>query len=383
MSNQFDVSATTQPPAIQELNPIFRDYIAATGAPCIWLDPNKPEDELPLYLRILESFDSNAAYMGWFPNGDEMPGITQTAQNSLFVAAADFFFSGILMSGLRNLFSISSNSTGVRRPTSEVSIKNNKIYLSMTWGEGDNISYDQHRLRLLWEDPKRGDVPVGWTISPLLRDIASNMLNYYQSTATKNDLLVTGPSGVGYTYPVNWPSDDFQVFPERTGEYTQVTGLQSHVWVYNRINSTTIQISDQIARGYQQAMPGLLGISADPAPGAVNPNAINITADGLPIAGLLRISGVQSGLDALNKVSVSYFNGSTNGTIGPFSNATTNSTGRAPLFVACSLEAFATTPGNASALASQLDSDEFVILRYVFVGGDFARYPLTLRSQAR
>lgn len=68
MANQFDVAATTTLPAVKVLNAVFRDYIVAIAAPCIWLDPNNP-DELPLLNRILERFDANSAYLGWFPNG--------------------------------------------------------------------------------------------------------------------------------------------------------------------------------------------------------------------------------------------------------------------------------------------------------------------------
>ena len=69
MAGQFDVAATTAVPAVKVVNAVFRDYITATAAPCIWLDPNNP-DELPLLNRILEMFDANSAYMGWFPNGE-------------------------------------------------------------------------------------------------------------------------------------------------------------------------------------------------------------------------------------------------------------------------------------------------------------------------
>ena len=39
----------------------------------------------------------------------------------------------------------------------------------------------------------RGQVPLNWSISVLLLDIAPAMLSYYQRTQTENDLLQAGP----------------------------------------------------------------------------------------------------------------------------------------------------------------------------------------------
>jgi hypothetical protein len=89
------------------------------------------------------------------------------------------------------------------RPRPAATLRN-RVYLTLTFGEGDNIQYCQRRMRDLWDDPERGDVPVNWTVSPLLADIGPALLAYYRRTATANDLLISGPSGAGYTYPGSW-----------------------------------------------------------------------------------------------------------------------------------------------------------------------------------
>ena len=94
----------------------------------------------------------------------------------------------------------SGRSGGSRKPK-------NKVYLTLTFGEGDNIQYCQRRLRDIWDDPKRGEVPTNWTISPLLAETGPGLYSYFQRTATANDLLVCGPSGGGYTYPASWQAD--------------------------------------------------------------------------------------------------------------------------------------------------------------------------------
>ncbi len=97
----------------------------------------------------------------------------------------------------------------------------NKIYVTYTFGEGDNFQYNQHRMRILWDDPSRGEVPINWTSSPLLYDGAPAILGYYQRTASDNDLLVTGPSGVGYFYPDPWPDDHFSEYLKQTFPYLE------------------------------------------------------------------------------------------------------------------------------------------------------------------
>lgn len=75
-------------------------------------------------------------------------------------------------------------------------------------------------MRDIWGDPKRGAVPVNWTVSPVLADIGPGLLAYYQETATGNDLLIAGPSGAGYTYAGSWPEKALDAYTELTGQGT-------------------------------------------------------------------------------------------------------------------------------------------------------------------
>lgn len=75
-------------------------------------------------------------------------------------------------------------------------------------------------MRDIWGDPKRGAVPVNWTVSPVLADIGPALLAYYQETATGNDLLIAGPSGAGYTYAGSWPEKALDAYTELTGQGT-------------------------------------------------------------------------------------------------------------------------------------------------------------------
>ena len=108
----------------------------------------------------------------------------------------------------------------------------NKVYVTLTFGEGDNIQYCQRRMRDIWDDPKRGEALANWTISPLLAEIGPGLFSYFQRTATANDLLVCGPSGAGYTYPGSWPADQLTPYLELSGAFMRRTGMDL-VYAYN------------------------------------------------------------------------------------------------------------------------------------------------------
>src|SRR5579875_507404 len=259
-----------------------------------------------------------------------MPAVALCAQYSSPVVAADVFYNGSAFSGIR---------APIRpyQPPAKTPQLAKKIYLSLILVEGDNIQYDQHRMRQMWDDPARGQVPLGWSISVLLMDIAPAMLSYYQQTQTANDLLVAGPSGAGYTYPVMWPSGTLPGFMKRSGQYMQQTGM--HVlFAYNRDGSTDVPLSSNIVQLYKQNVPGLEGILYN-----YESSSQASFIDGLPVATLLGVNDTQSGITELAAVASAW-------------------DGTAPLCIAAGLESWNMMPADAVTLADSLGS-EFELVR--------------------
>ncbi len=329
MWNQYLVTATSTQPSYQVANALFRDYIVATSAAVVWLDPNVTE-EASLLAQILSSMQPNLPYLGWFPHGDEMTGVTLCAQNSTAVVAADFFYNASVFSGVRAPVKCD-------QPAAPVPTLSKKIYVSLTMVEGDNIQYDQHRLRQIWDDAERGQVPLGWSISVLLLDIAPSMLAYFQRTQTANDLLVAGPSGAGYTYPVMWPATTLPSYMKRSGYYMERTGMLS-LFAYNRDNSTDVALSPQLVDLYKSNVPNLQGIVYN-----YESSSAASMIDGVPVATLLGVNDLQSGISSLNNIAQSW-------------------DGTAPLFVAVGLESWNITPTDAKTLVNSLGS-EFEVIR--------------------
>jgi hypothetical protein len=343
MWNEFLVTGTNTAPSIQVANPNFRDYIVATTAPVFWLDPEVAE-EAALFTEVLKTVQPSTPYLGWFPQGHEMTGVTLCGQNATVVVAADFFYNGSAFSGVRA--PVKHTQPEALKPPLQ-----KKIYLSLTMVEGDNIQYNQHRMRQIWDDAGRGMVPLGWSISVLLLDIAPGMLNYFQQTQTANDLLVAGPSGAGYTYPAVWPQADLQGFTKRSGAYMQRTGMNV-LFAYNRNGNTDLAFAASIVDQYKRNIPELEGIVYN-----YESSSQVSFIDGVPLVTLLGVNDAPSGIVELASISSSW-------------------SGASPLFVAAGLESWNMTPTDAKTLVDSLGSEFEVVRGDVF-------FQLLRESQAK
>jgi hypothetical protein len=70
--------------------------------------------------------------------------------------------------------------------------------------DGDNVQWLLDGMATdakWWGSPDRGAVPLGWTLSPSVVDLAPVVAKHFYDSATPADHLVAGVSGVGYFYP--------------------------------------------------------------------------------------------------------------------------------------------------------------------------------------
>ncbi len=210
----------------------LRSFLVATRTFVYWLDSHKYWPELHCSLLsernvmqgIIRSFPPGAAHLGWFI--DEGSGVSLTSLAAMPVVASDYFNNLEVWAAVQPQVLAAP----IRRPA--LPPIENKVYLSFTISDGDNLQYMQHRMLRLWNDSVRGSLPIGWTFSPLLLQAAPAMASYYTRTASAQDELIAGPSGAGYMFPSRWPATHLLSFLQQTGQSMQA------------LNMTTLEVLD-------------------------------------------------------------------------------------------------------------------------------------------
>ncbi|GGD81572.1 GxGYxYP domain-containing protein [Paenibacillus nasutitermitis] len=326
MWNQFKVYAGSEaPPSSQQKEPYgyLRDYAVANKAMVFWLDSNIPEQKA-LFEKILSDVSPGTPYLGWFSNDveGEFSSVEITSNHSVYVLAADWFSNLTVFSGTK------SKSSPPDGKTPDTKLEN-KIYVTYTFSEGDNFQYNQHRMRILWDDPGRGKVPINWTSSPLLIDGAPAILDYYNKTATKNDQLISGPSGAGYFYPAAWPESTLPAFLKQSYSYLKKSGMTTP-YVLNRVDSENVPLSKSVAEAYQKNYhPNGLFLSWEDRHG------VEIVNGNLPVSTIQGISTIQDGQRILAEAKAKW-------------------DGKSPLFVSLGLLAWSMTPTDVAAISDSM-----------------------------
>ncbi|HEX6427673.1 MAG TPA: GxGYxYP domain-containing protein [Niastella sp.] len=226
----------------------LREYATALGAAVIWLDPNVAA-ESTLLNSFLASMPAGSNFMGWWP--EEGPGVQRASQYGIATIASDWCANLTMHSGTSRTVNV--------KPMPPKPALQNKLYVAFILSDGDNLQYIEHLMRKLWNNPDRGSVPMGWTLSPAMLDAMPGALNFYYQTATNNDNLISGPSGYGYAYPNSWPNQSLlNQFVAKTEDYNRRAGFRViTIW-----NTITGGINQNVGQAFASYAPTLLGLTA-------------------------------------------------------------------------------------------------------------------------
>ncbi len=216
----------------------IRDLGVAAGAAILWLDPRNHAENTVMrkFLRDMKAGES--ILTGWW--ADERSGIGIGSEYGIATVPSDFYENATVYAGMSPVIDMPAIP---RMPKLE-----NKVYLAIFLSDGDNIQYCQHTMSMLWDNPHRGIIPINWTVSPALADLGPGLLNHYYATATPNDCLVSGPSGLGYAliYDAHnrvWNTDArerFDPYTELTQRYLERSGLRV-ITVWDEVNAQQME----------------------------------------------------------------------------------------------------------------------------------------------
>ena len=301
----------------------LRDFLVAANAAVVWFDPKNPDDAAEFAKFAPDFKPAHTLYMGWWP--DESAGLKWIGQYGVPVLASDFFLNASLFGGVH---------VPVNPPQAPpLPPLQNKIYLAMYLSDGDNVQYMQHAFKQMWESSARGKVPIGWTVSPLSVDLDPGMLEYYYSTATTNDCLVSGPSGAGYDRLDFWKPADLDEFTKVTNPYLERSGI--------RIITVWLHVNDEIGNAFAANCPALLGITSQEG-------SSHKMYGSLPKMGFIAHNSYAGSLEQLRT---------------GIDKASHDWDGTAPLFLAVQANAWDIKPSGLQSLVSSLDTNKFIAVR--------------------
>ncbi|HEX3628307.1 MAG TPA: GxGYxYP domain-containing protein [Verrucomicrobiae bacterium] len=299
----------------------LRDYLVAVKSATVWLDPGTGQDANLLAKFVSGMTPVNGVYMGWWPS--EGNGLTWIASYGIPVLASDFYRNGSVYSGSPRTINVP--------PIPPPPPLTNKIYVSLILSDGDNAQYMEHVMKMWWENPARGKVPIGWTADPLVADLDPAMINYYWSTATSNDCLVAGPDGTGYAHLELWNAANVAAFATRSDAYLQRTGFRS-ITVWDNVTTGS-------AQSYATNCPTLLGLFDQGG----SYSAVNLGLKTIPLTPT--------------------YSPDTNAIISAITSAASGFNGTAPLFIAGQAVTWNLTPSDMLNIANAFDTNKYQFVR--------------------
>ncbi|WP_179215461.1 S-layer homology domain-containing protein [Paenibacillus sp. MY03] len=78
----------------------------------------------------------------------------------------------------------------------------NKKYIMFYMSDFDASAWTSGALPALWNDPKRGEIPLAWSFVPNAADRVPQVFNYLYETMKPNDYFVASDNGAGYLNPM-------------------------------------------------------------------------------------------------------------------------------------------------------------------------------------
>lgn len=248
----------------------IRDYLVQNKVFIFWIPgpidgakrTSAPEEQMRFVEELLSKMPANIPIMGYSFAGIDI-GIGEGGGVGLMAEFGKYLVGSISTANISVHSGIKVPPFKQKKQDPTPKLQNNKTYITLVISDGDNIPViTTGNWPQVWKNKMRGEFPVSWTISPASCLLIPDIMNYYYTTATKNDTFMAAVSGVGYTYPTMYGKrynglyrkavfDDFLYL---TGDYMQ------------RMDLTTINpssVGDKEIRRYAELIPELQAIFPD------------------------------------------------------------------------------------------------------------------------
>lgn len=170
-----------------------------------------------------------------------------------------------------------------------------KVYVAFTNSEKDNLEHvigggpPWHRLgmetddpyRIWWNDPRRGRVPIGWPLCPLLADMAPTTLAHFMTTKTDNDYFLAALSGLCLSDPEAYGSAYSGMQDQFLNEYCKLTGDYMRHLGWTQLQPVGMPAT---LRYFVKNIPFATGIMEGYGPHrGISPDKADYLLDGVPV----------------------------------------------------------------------------------------------------
>ena len=186
----------------------LRDYLVENNIFIFWIPGaidgagacSNPPEEVRFAEELLSLTPPNTPVMGYPWAGQDVgygegPGVTLFSEFGKYLVGSVGSSDLSVHSGVR----VASFHQPVQPAPA---LARDKIYVCFTMSDGDNLPVvSGGNWPQLWENPARGKLPMGWTVSPAASALIPGIVDYYYATATANETLMAAVSGIGYCYP--------------------------------------------------------------------------------------------------------------------------------------------------------------------------------------
>ncbi|HYS99578.1 MAG TPA: GxGYxYP domain-containing protein [Thermoplasmata archaeon] len=244
----------------------IRDYLIATRT-FVFYEPQgalASPFETAATMRVLRATPRGIPILGWFRSP------TLTEENAFIQMASAEGKSVVGVQDLPNLSVLTAfgrNATHRQSaPSTSTRALEDKTYVVLAVPDGDNLDFVAGRMRQLWAQPERGTVPIAWSMSPVLADLAPPLLDEYYDSATSLDRFIAAPSGAGYIYPDYLGPGDLAAYLASTKRYMAAADLDV-VWLLNAFTASEIPYGDETLSEYANVLhPAGLVLDYDDQP---------------------------------------------------------------------------------------------------------------------
>ncbi len=222
------------------------DVAVAMRMICIDLSCHPDDkDEYAVRDAIARWLDPPACWLGWH---------TERDGEGLYVHTASKYGHFVICSGAANL-SFHRHMRPQQMPKPKVAspppLDPSKVYVSFILSDGDALWCDYCFQRGDWQRPKRGQVPFGWELQPLLIDLGPDILAYYIENASDADCLVGG-FVAGYYHPSAMTREQLERYLKFAADIERRVGFRLCTVLNNRVTPRAI------AEAFDRHLAGLV-----------------------------------------------------------------------------------------------------------------------------